>query len=85
MSIDQVQKQFGAPDSKSTDSNGDQVWEYRKASSSRKGTNGYIRVVTLNMLSGSDSLYVDVLNITFKKKKVENYTYKENVFYGPFN
>jgi hypothetical protein len=74
-----VIKQFGQPDSKSTDANGTKCWEYRKPTASKSGTNTFAAITTFGIMNGGDSFYVDILRVYLKNNKVVNFTYDENI------
>lgn len=75
----QVLQQFGQPDTKRTDSSGNQVWEYRRPAAEHKGMNTVVSVLTWGMDSGSESQYVDIMILTFSHDRVANFTFSENV------
>lgn len=67
---------LGAPQSKSTDSQGNQTWTYRRSSDENKGWNTYARIASAGMIQGFTG---DVLTITFVGDRVASHQYNENV------
>ena len=71
--------QLGQPSRKYTDSNRNQVWEYKTPASAQQGKNTFVKISSFGLFSGDSSVYVDVLRLTFHNDRVANYTYDENV------
>ena len=74
-----VIQRLGQPYRKYSDSNGVQVWEYRKPTESKSGSNAVIAIATFGMVAGKDSAYVDILRFRFKNHQVTNVETEENV------
>ncbi|MBW6520874.1 MAG: hypothetical protein K0A99_07665 [Desulfoarculaceae bacterium] len=79
---EEILGRFGPPDGRYTDSNNNIVWEYRRPTASRSGTNLYTAIASGGFASGSDSLYVDIMRLTFYHDVVANYTFTENTMSG---
>jgi hypothetical protein len=79
LTTEAVVAKLGKPDRKYTDSNGNQVWEYKTPAADQEGRNAYMRIGSFGFLSGRDSMYVDILRLTFYKGAVANYAFEENV------
>jgi hypothetical protein len=78
-SKESVISKFGQPYRKGTDSNGIEVFEYRKPAEGREAMNSFIAISSFGLVSGKDSSYVDILKVYFSKGKVIKTTYEENV------
>lgn len=74
----QVIEKFGQPDRKTKSLRGE-VFEYRKPSEKDSGKNMYAAVTTFGIVSGKDSLYLDILKITLSNGVVADCTYEEGV------
>lgn len=60
-------------------SNGQQVWEYRKPADDKVGLNTFVAIGSFGFLSGVDSAYVDLIRFYFIDGKVVDVRYEENV------
>jgi hypothetical protein len=78
-SRESVISKFGEPYRKSTDSNDNEVLEYRKPAKGKEGTNTFYAIGSFGILSGNDSAYVDILNVYLNNGKVIKTTYQANV------
>ena len=67
---------IGQPDSTSVDSNGNQTWNYRRATDDKSFMDRYVQVGTLGMIDGMNS---DFLSITFIGDRVASYRFEQNV------
>lgn len=77
--IAEVTEKLGEPNQRYTDSSGDQVWEYKKPAASKAGLNAMGAIGSFGFGSGSDSMYVDILRLTFHNGSVKKYGYDEAV------
>lgn len=72
-------KKLGEPTRKSIDSSDVQTWEYKAPAASQSAMNTFAAIGTFGIGTGSNSAYVDVLRLTFKKGVVTKYSFEENV------
>ncbi len=72
-------ERLGEPDRRYDDSNGNTIWEYSKPAASQGTVNKMITIGTMGFSNGKNSMYVDVLRLTFRKGAVQKYTYEESV------
>jgi outer membrane protein assembly factor BamE (lipoprotein component of BamABCDE complex) len=86
MSKSEVTAIVGEPRSKLTDTDGNQVWEYRKNGTQGKGMKTLANVTSFGLTADTDAEYQDILTVTFKSGVVSKATYQENVhaLRGPF-
>jgi len=76
---EQIIQKFGQPDRKYSDSSGGKVFEYRKEAEKGNAMSAFAKFGSYGMMSGKDSLYVDILRITLRRGRVIDFSYEENV------
>jgi len=76
---DSVLQLLGDPYRRHTDSDKNEVWEYRKPAESRSGANTLANIGSFGVLSGAASYYADILKVELKANKVVGFNYQENV------
>ena len=74
-----IVERLGQPTRKSTDSNGQQTWEYKRPATSQSSFNKFVAVSSFGMMSGDNSVYVDILRLTFSNDRVKTTALDENV------
>lgn len=79
MTKSQVTATLGEPRSRRVNSEGSEVWQYRKNAQEGKDIKTYLNIVSLGVLSGTDAEFQDILSISFKGNVVSKVTYEENV------
>ena len=73
-----VIERFGQPDRKQTAANGNQVWEYKKPTSS-SNINTWIAIGSFGTVSAKEAGYVDMLRVQIQDNKVVDFSYEEKV------
>jgi len=79
MAKDDVVKIVGEPRSRSVDSDGNEVWQYRKDAKEGQAAKTFADITSFGITSGTDAEYQDILTVTFKTNVVAKATYEENV------
>ena len=79
MTKGEVVKKVGEPRSRLTDTEGNQVWEYRKNGSEGKGAKTFSDIYSFGFTANKDAEFQDILTVVFKDDVVLKATYQENV------
>jgi len=79
MTQSEVTALLGLPTSRSTTSEGEEVWLFRRASDDGGLRQSYVAVATMGLNSGANAVKVDVLTIEFEDGLVSSYRYDQNL------
>jgi len=75
MTKSEVTTLIGPPDSTSVDMNGQQTWNYRRATDDKTFMDRYVQIGSLGMVDGMRS---DFLTIVFNGDRVASYRFEQN-------
>jgi outer membrane protein assembly factor BamE (lipoprotein component of BamABCDE complex) len=79
MNKGQVVAVAGEPKSRSADSDGGEVWQYRQTAKAYRGQQTAMNVITFGMATMDDAYMQDILTVAFTNGVVAKTSYQENV------